>query len=67
MIYECNTGTLVPEVDYMDDIGIGMTLADKAIYIEMVHDLFNILAAHGLHLKLSKSIFLQLQMDFLGV
>jgi hypothetical protein len=33
----------------------------------MVHDLFHILATHGLHLKLSKSVFLQLQMDFLGV
>jgi hypothetical protein len=33
----------------------------------MIHDLFHILAAHGLHLKLSKSVFLQPQMDFLGV
>jgi hypothetical protein len=53
--------------NYMDDIGIGTLLVDKAIYIKMIHDLFNILAAHGLHLKLSKSIFLQPQMDFLGV
>jgi hypothetical protein len=53
--------------NYMDDIGIGMPCADKAIHIEMVHDLFYILAAHGLHLKLSKSVFLQPQMDFLGV
>jgi hypothetical protein len=51
----------------MDDIGISTTLADKAIHIEMVHDLFNIFTAHGLHLKLSKSIFLQPQMDFLEV
>jgi hypothetical protein len=51
----------------MDDIGIGTPLAQKAIHIEMVHDLFHILAAHGLHLKLSKSVFLQPQMDFLGV
>jgi hypothetical protein len=51
----------------MDDIGIGTPLADKAIHIEMIHDLFNILATHSLHLKLSKSIFLQPQMDFLGV
>src|SRR5947208_11471208 len=33
----------------------------------MIDDLFDILAAHGLHLKLSKSIFMQPQMDFLGV
>src|SRR5205807_7680506 len=53
--------------NYMDDIGIGTPLAEKPIYIEMVHDLFYILATHGLHLKLSKSVFLQPQMDFLGV
>jgi hypothetical protein len=53
--------------NYMDDIGIGTLLVDIAIHIEMIHNLFNILAAHGLHLKLSKFIFLQLQMDFLGV
>jgi hypothetical protein len=52
---------------YMDDIRIGMLLVDIAIHIEMVHDLFHILAAHGLHLKLSKSVFLQPQIDFLGV
>jgi hypothetical protein len=51
----------------MDNIGISTLLVDKAIHIEMIHDLFNILAAHGLHLKLSKSIFLQPQMDFLRV
>ena len=33
----------------------------------MIHDLFCIFTAHRLHLKLSKSVFLQLQMDFLGV
>jgi hypothetical protein len=53
--------------NYMDDIGIGTLLVDKAIHIKMIYDLFNILAAHGLHLKLSKSVFLQPQMDFLGV
>jgi hypothetical protein len=53
--------------NYMDDIGIGTCLMNKAIHIAMVHNLFNILATHGLHLKLSKSVFLQLQMDFLGV
>jgi hypothetical protein len=51
----------------MDNIGIGTPCAEKAIHIEMVHDLFYILASHGLHLKLSKSVFLQPQMDFLGV
>jgi hypothetical protein len=51
----------------MDDIGIGTPLAEKAIHIEMIYDLFHILATHGLHLKLSKSIFLQPQMDFLRV
>jgi hypothetical protein len=53
--------------NYMDDIRIGTPLADKAIHIKMIHDLFNILATYGLHLKLSKSVFLQLQIDFLGV
>jgi hypothetical protein len=53
--------------NYMDDIEIGTLLVDKAIHIKMIHDLFNILAAHGLHLKLSKSVFLQPQMNFLGV
>src|SRR5437588_12229302 len=53
--------------NYMDDIGIGTLLKDTVKHIEMIHDLFNILAAHGLHLKLSKSVFMQLQMDFLGV
>jgi hypothetical protein len=51
----------------MDNIGIGTPLKDTTIHIEMVHDLFYILTTHGLHLKLSKSVFLQPQMDFLGV
>ena len=33
----------------------------------MVDNLFDILAAHRLHLKLSKSVFMQPQMDFLGM
>jgi hypothetical protein len=53
--------------NYMDDIRIGTLLKDIAKHEEMINDLFTILAAHGLHLKLSKSIFMQLQMDFLGV
>ena len=53
--------------NYMDDCGIGTLLKDFKLYIEIIHFLFNLLACHGLHLKLSKSIFMQLQMDFLGV
>jgi hypothetical protein len=51
----------------MDDIGIATLLKDIDKHIAMIDDLFDILAAHGLHLKLSKSIFMQPQMDFLGV
>ena len=51
----------------MDDIGIGTLLKDTKKHIMMIHDLFDILAKHGLHLKLSKSTFMQPQMDFLGV
>ena len=53
--------------NYMDDIGIGTMLKDIKRHIEIVHDLFDILTKHGLHLKLSKSTFMQPQMDFLGV
>ena len=53
--------------NYMDDIGIATLLVDIHIYITMIHDLFCILTAYGLHLKLSKLVFLQLQMNFLGV
>jgi hypothetical protein len=53
--------------NYMDDIAIATLLIDMALHIKMIHDLFLILAAHGLHLKLSKSVFLQPQIDFLGV
>jgi hypothetical protein len=51
----------------MDDIAITTLICEMALHIKMVHDLFLILATHGLHLKLSKSVFLQLQMDFLSV
>ena len=51
----------------MDDIAIAMLLTEIDLHIAMVDDLFDILAAHGLHLKLLKSVFLQPQMDFLGV
>jgi hypothetical protein len=33
----------------------------------MIHDLFDILVEHDLHLKLSKSTFMQPQMNFLGI
>jgi hypothetical protein len=41
----------------MDNIGIGTLLADKAIHIEIIYDLFKILATHGLHLKLNPSFY----------
>ena len=53
--------------NYMDDIGIGTKLKDIDKHIEMIHDLCDIMKEHGLHLKLSKSIFMQPQMDFLEV
>ena len=53
--------------NYMDDIGIATLLMETALHLQMIHNLFLILAAHGLHLKLSKSVFMQDQMDFLGV
>jgi len=53
--------------NYMDDFGLGTLLKDIDVHIQMIHFLFDLLAKHGLHLKLSKSIFMQPQMDFLGV
>ena len=53
--------------NYMDDIGIATKLAEIDIHIAMIHHLFQILKEHGLHLKLSKSTFLQPQMNFLGM
>ena len=53
--------------NYMDDIGIATLLTETALHLQMIHDLFYLLAAHSLHLKLSKSVFMQDQMDFLGV
>jgi len=53
--------------NYMDDFGLGTKLADLNFHIEIINFLFDLLAKHGLHLKLSKSIFMQPQMDFLGV
>ena len=53
--------------NYMDNFGLGTTLADLDFHIEIINFLFNLLVEHGLHLKLSKSIFMQPQMDFLGI
>jgi len=53
--------------NYMDDCGIGTLLKDLALHIEIIHFLFDLLVKHRLHLKLSKSVFLQPQMDFLGI
>jgi len=53
--------------NYMDNFGLGTMLKDLDFHIEIINFLFDLLAEHGLHLKLSKSIFMQPQMDFLGV
>jgi hypothetical protein len=53
--------------NYMDNIRIATLLLELDLHIAMIHNLFNILSEHGLHLKLSKSTFLQPQMNFLGV
>ena len=53
--------------NYMDDCGIGTLLKDFNLHVNIIHFLFDLLACHGLHLKLSKSVFIQPQMDFLGV
>ena len=53
--------------NYIDDCSIGTLCKGLATHVEIIHFLFDLLAKHGLHLKLSKSVFLQPQMDFLGV
>jgi len=53
--------------NYMDDCSIGTLLKDFKLHVEIIHFLFDLLAHHGLHLKLSKSVFMQPQMDFLGI
>ena len=52
---------------YMDNCGLGTLAKDEQLHIEILHYAFNLLAKNGLHLKLSKSIFMQPTMDFLGV
>jgi len=44
--------------NYMDDFRLGTLLKDINVHIQMIHFLFDLLAKHGLHLKLSKSIFI---------
>jgi len=51
----------------MDNCRIGTLLKDIDLHIDIIHFLFDLLAHHGLHLKLSKLVFMQPQMDFLGV
>ena len=43
---------------YMDDCGLGTLAKDKQLHIEILHYTFDLLAKNGLHLKLSKSIFM---------
>jgi hypothetical protein len=44
--------------NYIDDIGIAHHIMELDKHIEMINDLFDILAQPRLHLKLSKSIFM---------
>ena len=60
--YGCKKGK-----NYMDNIRIATLASEIDLHVNTVNDLFDILAAHGLHLKLSKSVFMQPQMDFLGM
>jgi len=53
--------------NYMDNFGLGTMLADLDFHIEIINFLFDLLAEHSLYLKLSKSIFMQPQIDFLGI
>ena len=52
---------------YMDDCALGTKLKDIELHEEIVHFLFDLFAENGLHLKLSKSVFMQPSIDFLGV
>jgi hypothetical protein len=51
----------------MDDIGIATLSLECNLHIAMIYYLFDILTEHGLHLKLSKSTFMQPQINFLGI
>jgi len=52
---------------YMDNCGLGTLLKDIKLHVKILHYAFDLLARNRLHLKLSKSIFMQPTMDFLGV
>ena len=52
---------------YIDDCGLGTLAKDEQLHIKILHYAFDLLAKNGLYLKLSKSIFMQPTMDFLGV
>ena len=52
---------------YMDGCGLGTLLKDITLHVKILHYAFDLLARNGLHLKLSKLIFMQPTMDFLGV
>jgi hypothetical protein len=51
----------------MDNIGIATLSLELDLHIAMIHDLFDILVEHSLYLKLSKSTFMQPQINFLGI
>ena len=61
----CNIRKIVKS--YMDNCGLGTLAKDEQLHIEILHYAFDLLAKNELHLKLSKSIFMQPTMDFLGV
>jgi len=52
---------------YMDDCALGTLLKNTELHEEIIHFLFDLFAENGLHLKLSKSIFMQPSIDFLGM
>jgi len=52
---------------YMDDTALGTKLKDIELHKEILHFLFNLFTENRLHLKLSKSVFIQPSIDFLGV
>jgi len=53
--------------NYMDNFRLRTTLKDLDFHVKIINFLFDLLVEYGLHLKLSKSIFMQPQMDFLGI
>jgi hypothetical protein len=51
---------------YMDDILIA-TGDDEVLHQEIVHAVLDLLAEHGFFLKLSKCLFHQTEIDYLGI